>query len=620
LGDLWIVPCVAIAVALLVLRAWYLLQPSTRFSDADVYLTLGRGILNGFRPYVDLFEIKPPGMFLLSAASLASFGGGALGNLLTAGSMFLLPALVAMSRFDRRFTKNRLSIASLGFIGTALLVLYLSIQGLPWQSELFGALAGMMYVLSIERTPSTWLQTGFSAFALLAAVGIKEPFLLSLLASALLLSTSPRDFARKFIVPALAATLLGFVGLFAWGIVDPYLTVYLPTLLQYSASSDTPVALRGLRFDLVWAQFRMHSPLLPLNLTIWATIIILLGRSSALLRRWSMRRVALGAGALWLAALSAGLPGTYYTQHFAFPIPAYFALFVLLLKRLSEAPSRPSTGRAVVILIPLAVSALLTTSVYTDALTNHTGSLTGLQQSIAFAENRDQKLRAVAQQVDNALDECGIDRYFLIRTGPEYISAYTHHSPANFYVFAPFPYEFLSNPTFEPRMLERLRTAEVIVAGTGSIVLPASPLGDALRQMLTDSFTSHPRSCVESPITGPYRLYFRQASDSDRQFPVPVVQRTLTVLSPRFQRLTAIPDHEFQELQFATARFFDLPIQPQSIHFAVVPTHEAIVYVYNAASMKFESRFPLTASGVVVNRIESSSKGFVPPLDRALMR
>src|SRR2546422_741744 len=38
--------------------------------DAYLYFTVGRGILNGLLPYKDLFETKPPGMFLLSALSL----------------------------------------------------------------------------------------------------------------------------------------------------------------------------------------------------------------------------------------------------------------------------------------------------------------------------------------------------------------------------------------------------------------------------------------------------------------------------------------------------------------------------------------------------------------------
>ena len=41
--------------------------------DSPIYLALGRGITNGFKPYIDLFETKPPGIFLISALSFYLF-------------------------------------------------------------------------------------------------------------------------------------------------------------------------------------------------------------------------------------------------------------------------------------------------------------------------------------------------------------------------------------------------------------------------------------------------------------------------------------------------------------------------------------------------------------------
>lgn len=43
-------------------------------SDVLLYFAAGRGILNGLSPYIDIFETKPPGMFLLSALSLRVTG------------------------------------------------------------------------------------------------------------------------------------------------------------------------------------------------------------------------------------------------------------------------------------------------------------------------------------------------------------------------------------------------------------------------------------------------------------------------------------------------------------------------------------------------------------------
>src|SRR3989344_8992683 len=63
------------------LRLFYEIQgPYT--GDSTIYWAVGRGILNGLTPYTDLFETKPPGIFLLSAMSIALTGGPMLGTVI----------------------------------------------------------------------------------------------------------------------------------------------------------------------------------------------------------------------------------------------------------------------------------------------------------------------------------------------------------------------------------------------------------------------------------------------------------------------------------------------------------------------------------------------------------
>src|SRR3989344_1174200 len=68
--------CVAIVLA----KCFWLLTEKLLFlwlvpyyRDADVFFAMGRGILNGLVPYRDLFDIKTPAIFLLSALSLWMF-------------------------------------------------------------------------------------------------------------------------------------------------------------------------------------------------------------------------------------------------------------------------------------------------------------------------------------------------------------------------------------------------------------------------------------------------------------------------------------------------------------------------------------------------------------------
>ena len=59
-------------------KSWYCLRTELNAAysvDDPLYWAVGRGILNGLKPYIDLFENKPPGIFWLSALSMKLTGG-----------------------------------------------------------------------------------------------------------------------------------------------------------------------------------------------------------------------------------------------------------------------------------------------------------------------------------------------------------------------------------------------------------------------------------------------------------------------------------------------------------------------------------------------------------------
>src|SRR3989338_6930341 len=64
--------------------------------DVNIYLAVGRGILNGLTPYRDLFETKAPGIFLLSALTLWLFNGATLLLWVEAALLALLPLIILL--------------------------------------------------------------------------------------------------------------------------------------------------------------------------------------------------------------------------------------------------------------------------------------------------------------------------------------------------------------------------------------------------------------------------------------------------------------------------------------------------------------------------------------------
>ena len=102
--------------------------------DVLIYLTVGRGILNGLRPYVDLFESKPPGIFYLSSISLL-FGGTFFMRVLQAGNLLCLPFGLVLFTWKKRDWMGVL----IAFLFGALLALRAEEVAGGLQTEIFGS-------------------------------------------------------------------------------------------------------------------------------------------------------------------------------------------------------------------------------------------------------------------------------------------------------------------------------------------------------------------------------------------------------------------------------------------------------------------------------------------------
>ncbi len=239
--------------------------------DIDYLLdaVVGRGILNGITPYIDLFEGRPPGMFFLSALSMTLTSGARLANAVQVFFLAMLPFLPVLFVAARERWKWKSLRATflilVAFLTGTLLTLYMEEVGAVLQTEFFGAAFGCLYVLTIAggRQGSTKIRIAFSSLFLLCSIGFKEPFLLTTCAAAVLLSEKPRDIVRLFILPLAIALTVGTLFLFLAGWLPAYTGVYLRTMLESRlGTSVDPFFLRGLSVRRLYAQLipYAHSP------------------------------------------------------------------------------------------------------------------------------------------------------------------------------------------------------------------------------------------------------------------------------------------------------------------------------------------------------------------------
>lgn len=235
--------------------------------DALIYLTVASGILNGLKPYIDLFESKPPGMYLVMLVSLILSGGMKAATMMQVLILAALPFLLgwyAWRESRLRAERRGRVMLSVGIAFVLGLQFGLLLEG--WsgalQTESFGAFFGILYVLTIATDKQIGAaRMWIAAIWLLCSVGMKEPFVLSNLGAALLLSRSSKDFLRKFVIPLALAMLLGTVILALTGWLKPYLHLYLPAMLEYRIESraEDPVWLRGLRVNKIFSQMTTFS-------------------------------------------------------------------------------------------------------------------------------------------------------------------------------------------------------------------------------------------------------------------------------------------------------------------------------------------------------------------------
>src|SRR3989338_3708708 len=301
-----VVSLVALKVTVDLVRMLLLVSTSPVNGDATGYATVARAMLNGFKPYVEMELTKPPGIFLLLAASLALTGGEILATWVQMATYVLFPLLCVFFTYSLCHRLRSLQAGILigaAFIAGTLLVLYTEERGGALQPEGFGYFFSMAYAALLLRTGlRSRVSIAAASLMLLCSIGMKEPFLFINLAIALLLTPSWRDFPRTFVLPLLIAGLVGVVSLLAFGLLGPYLTVQLPNMVTIRIQEMgewNPMWFRPLRTMRIFADLVEFNP--TGRFTGWLIIFLWLSAPLLLFRE---ERRPLPVVLAWVAVFS----------------------------------------------------------------------------------------------------------------------------------------------------------------------------------------------------------------------------------------------------------------------------------------------------------------------------
>lgn len=493
---------VALLIWKLLLQASLLLH-GTRSDNATLYWAMGRAMLNGREIYGQIFENKPPGIFLLSAGSLWFTGGTTLGNIVNTGILLGWPLAVAYGVWNRSRALEHmphLIWATLGFLLGGMLGIFSVSHAGGWETEYLGSFFAGMYALSILPSRPSWKHTILQTALLLCAIGLKEPFLLITLASAILLCQDRKAWMRQWLLPVVLALLIGTTVLFVLGIADGYTGIYLPLMLAKRVGGGLPLWIRAISLHRVAIHLWEFS--IPMALSA-ATLLVANFLLMFRLNKKSKKGLPLLLG-LVLTFLAIGAGGDYQTHHFVLVAPFLLVLFLRLQKSNPETslvhlPQNHSIVFAALAL-PLVLFSLLSPIPKTRALLQN-------------LNEQERALKEDATRIDAILDACALEGYFFVQGLPIY--GYTRHTPENFFLFAALEHTLRYSPAVVERTAQNLANAKVLVLSkrgytAHTISVEESEFAALVQRYILDRFSQESPSCAATlPRPKHHSLLFR---------------------------------------------------------------------------------------------------------------
>lgn len=438
--------------------------------DTPIYWAVGRGILNGYIPWAEMFETKPPGIFLLSSLSFLLFDDVDLTHIvqvLVLGIVLITPALslivLEMGQKDRKRTQylHFWSILTALLFGS-IWALYTAERSGEVQVESFGAAFACLYGLTLQFKSSQilfWRVSRLCALTLfiLAACGFKEIFLFVILAISLVSISGVKAWMKLFVAPLLLAGALGFGTLWSLGWLDAYVHSY----LRFSASTHvnrmgSPWA-RGLEIEHLYYDSKFFSwglsyliiglvvmslyvawktkfPKMKLNLWVDHESTHLQVKHQEvffLVVKWAL--------AFYLVSLSIGFVGDFYNHHHVFAIPFVMTLFYVVSQKLK----------------PHLLFAGCTLSILTINPIDY-------QSRINIIHQNDIAMRAEAKYVDEVLDALNEEQYVFVGHHGAQLYAHTKHSPKGplFFQYKEF---WGINPELNRKFWKNLEETQLVV-------------------------------------------------------------------------------------------------------------------------------------------------------------
>jgi hypothetical protein len=462
-------------------------------ADAPMYWTVGKGMLQGFRPYVDLYETKPPGIFLLSALSFKLTDTAVLTNiicficLLITGAAPFIGVAMNCKKSLTGLTKIILFISA--FVFGVMIMLYSQLRSGAAQVENIGAGFAIIYILIIStidsekiklNSPKIWLSSLFLMFAVM----MKEPFLLICIASSLFFIKTKKDFLKKLLLPMFAGGIAGVILMLVTGALAPYLKYYLPNMMGGHVSRFGPPWIRGLDLKIILEDLAEFSPGLMIAVIVLVVFVFLSDFFFKVVDNENKISDNILSGikfylSSYLLVFSVGLGGQYYSHHFVFAVPLYITLFLHIVENYKGIKLNNMKDLIGVdgILVSIGIACSIGIAVLPD-----------YGYEYYFATRKLEVMKDNAEYVDDVLDRVGEDTYQFLGFNGDVFYCFTEHLPQG-PIFFQDPFSFTDTDNwFSKSLANQLDKVDIIIIDW----LDVGEMNEYVEDYISDNFTEQP--------------------------------------------------------------------------------------------------------------------------------
>ncbi len=320
--------------------------------DSPLYYTVGHALAEGLSPYEDMYENKPPMIFILSALSYKLFGNYRLVNI-TGFLMLFVILVVPVAYCIIKCVKNKTELSKsvylcLFTLASSIAIVFFTEQfSSEAQVELLGSGFGVLSIflaslINEEKARFYSPLIIFSGICFGITTMLKEPFALVCGMGLLLFTRNLKQLLYRVVLPVAYAVVTALIILLLGNCFVPYFTIYLKHMFSAHINLYGSPFVRMLRIDKIFVFSICFAFVLPIIYIVSMFFTGLYGVKTHYSDNVVVDKIFKYIGGLkpilflFVTSFAVGLGGQYYNHHFVFATPFFVSTLMIMVKYLAE--------------------------------------------------------------------------------------------------------------------------------------------------------------------------------------------------------------------------------------------------------------------------------------------